>query len=46
MIFFSLLKYMFTDLRSTSLSDLIEGSLMLKYNNTKRATEKEEAASA
>ena len=43
---FSLLKYMFTDLRGSSLADLIEGSLMLKYNNAKRATEKEDVATA
>ena len=37
---FSLLKCMFPETRSLSLSDLVEGSLMLKYNNAKRAAEK------
>ena len=37
---FSLLKLYFGDDRSSSLSDLVEGSLVLKYNGTKRALEK------
>ena len=37
---FSLLKAMFTDVRNMSLSDLVEGSLMLKYNKAKRKAEK------
>ena len=37
---FSLLKHMFPDTCNLSLADLIEGSLMLKYNNAKRAAEK------
>ena len=40
---FSLLKAMFDDSRSLALSDLVEGSLMLKYNKAKRAAEKEAA---
>ena len=38
---FSLLKAMFGDARASSLSDLIEGSLMLKFNKAKRKAEKE-----
>ena len=38
---FSLLKAMFGDARACSLSDLIEGSLMLKFNKAKRKAEKE-----
>jgi hypothetical protein len=38
---FSLLKAMFGDARASSLSDLIEGSLMLKFNKVKRKAEKE-----
>ena len=37
---FSLLKNMFPKECNLSLADLIEGSLMLKYNNAKRAAEK------
>ena len=37
---FSLLKAMFSDARNMSLADLIEGSLMLKYNKAKRKAEK------
>ena len=41
---FSFLKLMFGDTRTTALltalADLIEGSLMLKYNNAKRKAEK------
>ena len=33
---FSLLKAMFGDARASSLADLIEGSLMLKFNKAKR----------
>ena len=33
---FSLLKTMFGDARTSSLADLIEGSLMLKFNKAKR----------
>ena len=40
---FSLLKAMFDDSRALALSDLVEGSLMLKYNKAKRAAEKEAA---
>ena len=43
---FSLLKAMFGDARATSLSDLIEGSLMLKFNKAKRKAEKEAMAQA
>ena len=32
---------MFGDARATSLSDLVEGSLMLKFNKAKRKAEKE-----
>ena len=42
----SLLKAMFGDARATSLSDLIEGSLMLKFNKAKRKAEKEAMAQA
>jgi hypothetical protein len=38
---FSLLKTMFGDARTSSLADLIEGSLMLKFNKAKRESEKE-----
>ena len=38
---FSLLKAMFGDARASSLADLIEGSLMLKFNKAKRKAEKE-----
>ena len=38
--FHSLLKNMFPKECNLSLADLIEGSLMLKYNNAKRAAEK------
>lgn len=38
---FSLLTAMFDDSRASALSDLIEGSLMLKYNKAKRSAEKE-----
>ena len=38
---FSLLKAMFGDARACSLSDLLEGSLMLKFNKAKRKAEKE-----
>ena len=38
---FSLLKAMFGDARASSLSDLIQGSLMLKFNKAKRKAEKE-----
>ena len=38
---FSLLKMMFPDERTLSLADLVEGSLMLKYNKAKRKAEKE-----
>ena len=38
---FSLPKAMFGDARATSLSDLVEGSLMLKFNKAKRKAEKE-----
>ena len=37
---FLLLKNMFPKECNLSLADLIEGSLMLKYNNAKRAAEK------
>ena len=37
---FSLLKNMFPKECNLSLADLIEGSLMLKYKNAKRAAEK------
>ena len=40
---FSLLKLMFGDSRTCVLADFIEGSLMLKYNNTKRKEEKDAA---
>ena len=33
--------FMFGDARASSLSDLIEGSLMLKFNKAKRKAEKE-----
>ena len=33
---FSSLKLMFGDARTMAMADLIEGSLMLKYNNAKR----------
>ncbi len=36
---FSLLEHYFGAQRDNSLSDLIEGSLMLKYNNIKRSQE-------
>ena len=38
---FSLLKAMFDDARASSLSDLVQGSLMLKFNKAKRKAEKE-----
>ena len=38
---FSLLEHFFGSTRDGSLADLIEGSLMLKYNNTKRRKELE-----
>ena len=38
---FSLLKAMFGDARASSLSDLVQGSLMLKFNKAKRKAEKE-----
>ena len=37
---FSFLKLMFGDARTLVLADFIEGSLMLKYNNSKRKEEK------
>ena len=37
---FSSLKLMFGDARTMAMADLIEGSLMLKYNNAKRKAEK------
>ena len=40
---FSFLKLMFGDARTLVLADFIEGSLMLKYNNTKRKEEKDAA---
>ena len=43
---FSLPKAMFGDARATSLSDLVEGSLMLKFNKAKRKAEKEAMAQA
>ena len=41
---FSLMKAMFGDDRSLSLADLLEGSLMLKYNKTKRKAEQDARA--
>ena len=41
---FSLMKAMFGDDRSLSLTDLLEGSLMLKYNKTKRKAEQDARA--
>ena len=41
---FSFLKSMFGETRTLALADLVEGSLMLKYNGAKRKAEKAAAA--